>query len=50
VEEFLDFVRGVEDGVIRRLEIRHGLPFSMEIEYCISRGAPYVKEEPVEAV
>jgi hypothetical protein len=25
--------------LIRRPEVRHGLPFSMGIEYCISRGA-----------
>jgi hypothetical protein len=38
-EEFLNFVRGVYDGIIRHLEVRHGLPFSMKIEYCISRVA-----------
>jgi hypothetical protein len=25
-------VRDVDDGEIRELEVRHGLPFSMEIE------------------
>src|SRR5260370_37408066 len=44
------FVRGVDDGAIRCLEVRHGLPFSMEIEQRISRGMPDVKGEHVEAV
>lgn len=48
-EEFLEFVRGVDECLIRRLEIRHSLPFSMEIEYCIPRGMPDVKGEHVEA-
>jgi hypothetical protein len=48
--EFFEFIRGVDDGEIRRLEIRHGLPFSMEIEHRISRGMPDVKGEHVEAV
>ena len=48
-EEFLELIRGIDKGVIRRLEIRHGLPFSMEIEYCISRGMQDVKGEHVEA-
>ena len=32
VREFIQLVRSVESGEIRRLEIRHGLPFSMELE------------------
>jgi hypothetical protein len=48
--EFLEFVRGVDDGEIRRIEVRHGLPFSMEIEYRIPRGMPDVKGEHAEAV
>lgn len=32
VIEFFDYVRSTETGEIRCLEIRHGLPFSMEIE------------------
>ena len=33
VVELLEYVRGVESGEIRCLEVRHGLPFSMEIEH-----------------
>jgi len=36
VIELLEFVREVDAGEIRVLEIRHGLPFSMEVEL---RGA-----------
>jgi hypothetical protein len=32
VAEFFAYVREVESGEIRELEVRHGLPFSMEIE------------------
>ena len=32
VAEFFAYVRDVESGEIRELEVRHGLPFSMEIE------------------
>lgn len=32
VAEFLAYVREVDSGEIRELEVRHGLPFSMEIE------------------
>lgn len=32
VVEFLEYIRGTEAGEVRRLEIRHGLPFSMEVE------------------
>jgi hypothetical protein len=33
VAEFLEYVRGVGAGEIRSLEVKHGLPFSMEIEH-----------------
>jgi hypothetical protein len=36
VVELLEYVRGVESGEIRVLEVKNGLPFSMEIE-----PAPY---------
>ncbi len=32
VAEFFEYVRSVDDGEIRTLEVKHGLPFSMEIE------------------
>lgn len=32
VVEFFTYVREVDAGEIRELEVRHGLPFSMEIE------------------
>ncbi len=32
VSEFFGYVRDVDAGEIRELEVRHGLPFSMEIE------------------
>ena len=48
--EFFEYVRGVDDGEIRCLEVRHGLPFSMEIICRIPRGVPDVKGEHVEAV
>ena len=32
VAELFDYVRSVDAGEIRALEVRHGLPFSMEIE------------------
>jgi hypothetical protein len=31
VAEFFEYVRSVETGEIRTLELQHGLPFSMEI-------------------
>ncbi len=31
VTEFLEYVRSVADGEIRCLEVRHGIPFSMEV-------------------
>jgi hypothetical protein len=33
VVEFFGYVRGVQSGEIRVLEVKHGLPFSMEIVY-----------------
>jgi hypothetical protein len=32
VAEFFEYTRDVDAGEIRTLEIRHGLPFSMEVE------------------
>ncbi len=32
IAEFFGYVRDVDAGEIRELEVRHGLPFSMEIE------------------
>lgn len=32
VAEFFAYVRNVDVGEIRELEVRHGLPFSMEVE------------------
>ena len=32
IGEFFAYVREVDAGEIRELEVRHGLPFSMEIE------------------
>ena len=48
--ELFEYMRGVEEGEIRHLVIRHGLPISMEVEHRISRGMPDVKGEHVEAV
>jgi len=33
VAELFDYVRTIEAGEIRCLEVRHGLPFSMEVEH-----------------
>jgi hypothetical protein len=33
VAEFFQYVRAVESGEIRTLEVQNGLPFSMEIEH-----------------
>jgi hypothetical protein len=33
VGEFFEYVRAVDAGEIRCLELRHGIPFSMEIEH-----------------
>ena len=32
IVEFFTYVRDVDAGEIREIEVRHGLPFSMEIE------------------
>lgn len=41
VIEFIEYVRSVDAGEIRTLEIRHGLPFSMEVELAGSKaGVP----------
>ena len=48
--ELFEYIRGVDQGEIRRLEVRHGSPFSMEVEYRIPRGMPDVKGEHAEAV
>jgi hypothetical protein len=39
VVELFEYVREVDTGEIRRLEIRHGLPFSMEVELAGARLA-----------
>lgn len=33
VSEFFEYVRAVDNGEIRHLEVRHGLPFAMEVEH-----------------
>ena len=33
IADFIEFVRDVEDGEILRLEVRHGLPVSMETSH-----------------
>jgi hypothetical protein len=48
--DLFEHIRGVDEGEIRCLEVRHGLPFSMQVEYRIPRGMPDVKGEHVEAV
>jgi hypothetical protein len=41
IAEFFAYVREVDAGEIREVEVRHGLPFSMEIELAGSKiGAP----------
>ena len=35
VAQLFEYVRAVDAGEIRTLEIKHGLPFSMEIEHCV---------------
>jgi len=37
IAEFFAYVREVDAGEIRTLEIRHGLPFSMEVELAGAR-------------
>jgi hypothetical protein len=39
IAEFFTYVREVDAGEIRTLEIRHGLPFSMEVELAGARTA-----------
>ena len=39
VAEFFEYVREVDAGEIRELEVRHGLPFSMEIEQAGGKNA-----------
>ena len=50
VAELVGYIRGVEEGEIQSLEVRHGLPFSMELQYRIPRGMPDVKGAHVDAV
>jgi len=50
IADLFEYIRGVDAGEIRSLEVRHGLPFSIEIEYRIPRGMPDVNGEHVEAV
>ena len=38
VADLFEYVREVDAGEIRTLEIRHGLPFSMEVEHRPSAG------------
>jgi hypothetical protein len=33
IAEFFEYVRSVGSGEIRCLEVRHGIPFSMEVEH-----------------
>ena len=41
IAEFFEYVRDVDAGEIRELQVRHGLPFSMEIELGGAKvGAP----------
>jgi len=39
VAELFDYVRSVCSGEIRALEIKNGLPFSMEIDYRVEGGS-----------
>ena len=39
IAEFFAYVREVDAGEIRTLEIRHGLPFSMEVDLAAARTA-----------
>ena len=38
VAELFEYVRSVEAGEIRTLEVKSGLPFSMEIDYRVEGG------------
>jgi hypothetical protein len=40
IAEFFAYVREVDAGEIRALEIRHGLPFSMEVDLAGARTTP----------
>ena len=41
IAEFFEYVRDVDAGEIRELQVRHGLPFSMEVELAGAKaGAP----------
>jgi hypothetical protein len=37
VSEFFDYVRAVDSGEIRRLDVHNGLPFTMEVEVAGTR-------------
>ena len=39
VAELFEYVRDVDAGEIRELQVRHGLPFSMEIELAGTRAS-----------
>jgi len=39
IAEFFAYVRDVDAGEIREVEVRHGLPFSMEIELAGAKSA-----------
>ena len=39
IAEFFTYVREVDAGEIREVEVRHGLPFSMEIELVGAKSA-----------
>jgi len=38
VAELYQYVRSVDSGEIRTLEVKSGLPFSMEIDDCVEGG------------
>jgi hypothetical protein len=39
IAEFFAYVREVDSGEIREVEVRHGLPFSMEVELAGGKSA-----------
>ena len=43
VTQFLERVRAIDDGEVRHLEIRHGLPFSMQVECSPPMDSKYSK-------
>ena len=45
LREFIQFVRSIESGEIRQLDIRHGLPFSMELDAGQSERRPVAPVE-----